>query len=307
MKKSLLNLFNFQYSVIFILFCTLFFLACTPPNEFSNIPNIKFNDIIFYDVASGSDSLVLLIDFTDGDGDLGLESYSSTAQFFSLDAIRPYHDFEVITDSQGRFVTVSSESISFPWYRVFPNERVNFSTSSEFGNVDNRPFFSCLDYEIGFFNPERTFFTSDRRILDQNNQSQIKFYSTLTNLSNITKTNLITDTVYVNRNKNRFNILVEYFVKRNGQYEVFDWLTVFDATGCLGVDYNGRFPILDLKNLNSKSSLEGTIKYKMLSAGFVISFRTDTIKLRIKIKDRALNDSNVIETPDFTLLSAAAD
>jgi hypothetical protein len=39
----------------------------------------------------------------------------------------------------------------------------------------------------------------------------------------------------------------------------------------------------------------------MENFGFVPYFRNDTLKLRIRIIDRALNTSNVIETPEFTL------
>ena len=39
----------------------------------------------------------------------------------------------------------------------------------------------------------------------------------------------------------------------------------------------------------------------MLSLGWNSVFRNDTLKLEIKVKDRALNESNVVTTPDFTL------
>ena len=48
-------------------------------------------------------------------------------------------------------------------------------------------------------------------------------------------------------------------------------------------------------------AIEGKIRYAMLSLGWNSIFRNDTIKLELKIKDRALNESNVVSTPDFTL------
>lgn len=298
-KKSSLNNFKLKYSTLFGIIAALALSMCTEPEEFPNTPEITFNDLVFKNSDSGQDSLILSIDFKDGNGDLGLNS----DQNLSEDSFFPYHDLEAIIDGQGQFVTLLSESTSFPWRKTFPN-----STFTEiYGEIDDRPDFSCLDYEIGYLNPEKTFFTSDPRIFDEDNRVQIKFHTSLNGTISIDPSTLVEDTIYVKKNENRFNILVDYFVKRNGEYELFDWLTQFDETGCQGIDFNGRFPIFDQTNLNNGSALEGTLKYSMLSSGFNISFRNDTIKLRVVIKDRALNNSNVIETPDFTLQAISED
>ena len=41
----------------------------------------------------------------------------------------------------------------------------------------------------------------------------------------------------------------------------------------------------------------------MVSYGFKSVLENETFKLKIKIKDRSLNNSNIIETQDFTLNS----
>ena len=41
----------------------------------------------------------------------------------------------------------------------------------------------------------------------------------------------------------------------------------------------------------------------MISYGFKSVLTDKTFKLKIKIKDRSLNNSNIIETQDFTLTS----
>jgi len=105
------------------------------------------------------------------------------------------------------------------------------------------------------------------------------------------------DTLYFQTNEDHWNIIVEYFVKKNGIWTEFDWITSFEPQ-CTD-NYNGRFPILG--DDNADTPLEGVLRYGMTSAGFKFLFRNDTMKLRLKIKDRALNNSNVVETPEFVL------
>jgi len=106
------------------------------------------------------------------------------------------------------------------------------------------------------------------------------------------------DTLYYQQNSDHWNIFVKFFVKKNGTYTEFDWEIAFDPQ--CSDNFNGRFPILsDLTN----SPLEGKLRYGLTSSGFNFLFRNDTLKLEVYIKDRALNISNFIETPDFTLKS----
>jgi hypothetical protein len=105
------------------------------------------------------------------------------------------------------------------------------------------------------------------------------------------------DTLYFQTNEDHWNIFVEYFVKKNGVWSEFDWEISFEPQ-CTD-NYNGRFPILG--DDNAETPLEGILRYGMTSAGFKFLFRNDTMKLRLQIKDRALNSSNQVETPEFVL------
>lgn len=105
------------------------------------------------------------------------------------------------------------------------------------------------------------------------------------------------DTFYVTQNEFHNNIFVKFFVKKNGVYEEFNWVTEFDPI--CGESFNGRYPLLS--DVGREKPLEGKLKYKMSSAGFELLFRQDTLKLEVFIYDRALNKSNVIESPDFVL------
>ncbi len=111
--------------------------------------------------------------------------------------------------------------------------------------------------------------------------------------------NVVKDTLYFQLNPDYYNITIEFLVKNSdGTFTEFDWEEAFNYPFCGGT-FNGRFPIL-FKD-KSGAPLEGIIRYGMGSTGFKVFFSTKTLKLRVQIKDRALNRSNFIETNEFTL------
>lgn len=105
------------------------------------------------------------------------------------------------------------------------------------------------------------------------------------------------DTFYITQNPNHFNIFVDFYVKKNGQWNLYDWATA-SPPQC-GETYDGRFPILN--ESGAVRPLEGSLKYKMAGLGFELIFKRDTLKLEVTIQDRALNKSNTIETPEFVI------
>lgn len=121
---------------------------------------------------------------------------------------------------------------------------------------------------------------------------------------NFTRNGVATrDTLYIKLNPNHYNIFVDFLVKNNdGSFTKFDPQQIFVYPNCSVNLFNGRFPILS-KDLNREAPLEGTIRYAMRSNAFNVFFSIRTLKLRIRIQDRALNKSNEIETPEFTLQS----
>jgi hypothetical protein len=109
----------------------------------------------------------------------------------------------------------------------------------------------------------------------------------------------VTDTLYFELNPNHYNIEVDFLVKNgDGSFTEFDWRTEFDYPNCGGT-FDGRFPVLYKDEPGSP--LEGKIRYGMVSPGFKALFSIKTLKLRVQIKDRALNKSNIVETAEFTL------
>ncbi len=105
------------------------------------------------------------------------------------------------------------------------------------------------------------------------------------------------DTFHITQNPDHFNIFIDFYVKKNGQWNLYDWITA-NPPQC-GETYDGRFPILNPNG--QKRPLEGSLKYGLTGAGFEVIFKLDTLKLEIQIQDRALNKSNIVETPEFVL------
>ena len=62
-----------RINILYIFIVALIMQSCYPPEEFSNTPAIAFRSLTYSPSDVESDSLVLNIDFQDGDGDLGAE------------------------------------------------------------------------------------------------------------------------------------------------------------------------------------------------------------------------------------------
>lgn len=94
-------------------------------------------------------------------------------------------------------------------------------------------------------------------------------------------------------NPDFFNFYINILVKNeSGEFEEFE---IPD-----GLVLHGRFPRLD--ESGKAKPLEGTITYyQNMSAGFHGTFSEKTIKFKVKIIDRALNESNVIETDSLLI------
>jgi hypothetical protein len=110
----------------------------------------------------------------------------------------------------------------------------------------------------------------------------------------IINNNVVKDTIWVKQNENQYNIFVRFYIKRNGRFSEFRWQDPpFFTT------FNGRFPRILISE--EGQSVEGNIKYRMLSSGWESIFRNDTLRIDVEIQDRALNRSNQVSSPEVTL------
>ncbi len=230
--------------------------GCFNPPELPVEPEIVFNDVLFKDLTNEADSLIIIVDFQDGDGNLGLEKDEILA---------PFNDkayFAYLPNDQ-EVVKFALDTLTNDEFQIFSENVITYASRRDVPELDTLPAFvdpySCINWEI---------------IQD-------------------------VDTLYYQSNEYHHNILVDFLVQQpGGGFEEFDWTKEFGYPNC-GISYDGRFPLL-LPNRNDRP-LEGSIRYGMTSVGFKSLFSLKTLKLRVTVIDRALNVSNTIETPPFTL------
>ncbi|HHP7240885.1 MAG TPA: hypothetical protein ACFCUD_04395 [Cyclobacteriaceae bacterium] len=285
---------KFCYLLLFLL------VGCYSPDEFPLIPSISFESLSFSELDNGTDTLKLAFDFEDGDGDLGLLGDETDP---------PYHEANYIVDSDNKLVTFNDE-FSPPFILVEPEGDLFFINTGTgqtvgpftsiptnpvqrpFSDVDNRPSnFTCINYRVD------SILIDDLRKVDSRHNiadtlniiipggEQRNYY-------------VVADTFYIQENANFNNIQVTFEVKSGDIFEELDFRTLFGTDGC-GPSFDGRFPIFDDDNVGS--ALSGTIRYNMLSRGFVSALREDTFRIRVQIRDRALNNSNEIVSDAVTL------
>lgn len=245
--------------------------SCFEPPVYPDVPVIAYRNIEFVE-TDGQDSLILSFDFQDGDGDIGL---------LNEDAFRPYHPYNVVVDSSATFVynasldadIIEERSIRFvefgeegdrsPYYLVSLQGTLEGIYSEEDLEL---PAYSCADYIF------------------------------VTDLEGDTIGADKADTILIQPNEYLNNIVIKFLRKRNGDLE--DITSAFSPDGCTP-PFNSRIPIFDTDNLGRP--LRGTIEYPMISSGFISQFLNDSILIEFYIYDRALNQSNVVVSPAFTL------
>jgi len=198
--------------------------------EFPIEPEIQYNSV-FFKKGDITDSLLISLNFQDGDGDLGLDP--------SEDIGKPYNAI---------------------WYFQKPD-----NTLLTYADRNTPPFDSLPPYDFPYFCYNYSIENSD--------------------------------TFYIQQNNNHYNIFVNFYVKKNGEFKLYDWLTA-NPPQC-GESYNGRFPLLNISD--KERPLEGKLTYKATGAGFEVIFKRDTLKLEIQIQDRALHKSNTVESQEFVL------
>lgn len=222
--------------------CGIIVISCLEAPEYSEIPDIEFEQIIFKDLkpAASADSLIISIKFRDGDGNIGINPNENQA---------PFNDKYYYQFADKSYVTYKTKRTD-PRYDTLP--------------AFVKPF-NCTNWEV---------ITKDQKVLD---------------------------TLYFRLNPNQYNIFITFQQKdAAGNFQDFDFSSYYTYPLCEVIGFNGRFPILS-KDLSQPGPLEGTIRYGMTSVAFKIIFSIKTLRLKIKIQDRALNKSNEIITPEFTL------
>jgi len=255
--------------------------ACFTPPEYPNEPQIEFESIQYKEVGTGMDSnpdsLILTLSFKDGDGDLGLSA--DELDCASDDVCYNNKRYTLFRAENGDLGLLSTGQTCSGTTVCYANR---FHILKREANVAK-----YITYKDRRTNPDYASLPAFSKPYNCINWNVIR------------EENVVVDTVYFELNPDYSNIEVDFLVKNaSGGFDEFDWMKEFNYPNC-GISFDGRFPIL-FKD-RTGSPLEGTIRYGLGSVGFKILFSTKTLKLRVQIKDRALNKSNVIETNEFTL------
>jgi hypothetical protein len=273
--------------------------ACFDPPEYPNTPHIELESLRFYSEPNGTDSLVLSITFEDGDGDLGI----STNDFDP-----PYHANNFYIGNNGQLAAVPTYTQYFTnptssidnVLQIPDNVNGKLVTYKFIENplYPNLPQFifpaTCLNYK-----QQALYVWADDNVVD-NTYTITDTITVLQNQGNgipplkrlIYK---VEDIFYYTDNPNYENITVQFWVlNAKAQYEMIDWRTFNDRCG---VTFNGRFTRLSTET----NPLAGTLRYSMRSEALAIILGGSTFKLKVQIRDRALNLSNEIDTGDNNL------
>jgi len=262
--------------------------ACFDPPEYPIAPEIAFEDISFREgkAVGERDALTLTISFRDGDGNLGLSS---------TDIEPPFHDVNYYLANNGDIIELTKKTV----YDDLP-QFVDVPPGVTGKLVTNRtpknPLYTDLVPEYVDEHASCTYYTytlnglyveeDDRHIFDESYNYEVKSYPNLPNVY------MLVDTFYYQRNPTYANIDVEFWVKDGNEYKLFDWEKEFCT-----ISFDQRFMVLS----DTKRPLSGSIQYDMVTSGMKSIFGTKALKLKVRIRDRSLNNSNYIETPDFTL------
>ncbi|HYG03942.1 MAG TPA: hypothetical protein VD927_15960 [Chryseosolibacter sp.] len=291
---------------IAIVFTFLILLgSCFEPPEFPDTPEIVFEDLLFKEIGdrSKADSLILTISFRDGDGDVGVDADQIN---------QPFHELNFYAATSSQLLAIGTDTYGDLPFDVLNSTNINgklltYRDIRTNSNYDTLPrfegFFRCMNYLVD-------------TILVVQNAAQIidDSYNILDTLvfpdggpgvdDDILDLYIVADTFYIESNPFHYNLEIDFLTKdpsipgprdEEGFVE-FNWRTYTPTGQGCGQTFDARVPVL-----GDTRALDGTIRYGMESIGFREIFKTNLMKFRITLRDRAMNTSNVIKTPAFTL------
>jgi hypothetical protein len=262
--------------------------ACFEAPEFSDTPKITFKDIRFKEIGEVSDydTLILYLDFKDGNGDLGLSPlneddfeipYNSEFYFLAdgagdtipiVSTVR--QNYTILNDSEQPGKIVTSKTRLLPNYGYLPAYNQN----------------SCVNYSfltevlVPFSSIDATYEIQDTVIINERPYAKIQ------------------EAVLYRPNPNHYNIEIKFWIfdGSTGDYIEFDWFEEYCIT------YDGRFTTsLNPFPSYTNRPIEGTLRYAMANTSFPAIFGINQMKISARIRDRALNVSNTVYTQVFDL------
>lgn len=260
--------------------------ACFDEPEYSVIPEISFKKVEFREGTGAVDTLMLYLNFKDGDGDLGIRPDELGEPFNSA--------FYFLADGNGDTTQIGTDE-------VFDETGKQYTVLNSIGmtgklvtnETRNDPDYAylpiyvtndCLNYsDVELLVPadavDNSYNIIDTLYASNPNGPPFRYY-------------LVAETPLLYKsNPHHINIEVKFWVREGNTFVEFDWLKEY----CWKFD--ARFPYLG----GQGRALEGTMRYDMLNSAFLSTFSIKTLKLSVTIKDRALHKSNEVYTYTFKL------
>ncbi|HYC87206.1 MAG TPA: hypothetical protein VEB86_18370 [Chryseosolibacter sp.] len=230
-----------------------------------------------------SDQLLLDLHIRDGDFDLGTN-----------DVAAPYHPFYLFLDDHGSLVAVEVMPTEIDGEVIYNFDAQAAGTVGTFAQLrrtqENVIPYSCVDYSY-----LKVLATPD--LVDRATANVID-----TLVIEGDEMWLVADTFQILHNENHYNLSVDFLVEQaNGEFAYVDLMTLSCGT------FHGRFfPLDDLTvgdlvlsgpfTIQRTARARAAVSYSMQSQAFNAVFFGKKIKVRVSVKDRALNNSNTIET-----------
>lgn len=274
-------------------------------------PQLDFVSVNFVDGDETSlDTIALTIRYRDGDGDIGLTSTDQDVPY------QPYNFFlengTTLTPVPGVRINIpleSGNSSTALWIKpgTTAGKLVTLETREKpaFSNLPQMVYpYSCLNYRAG----DVAVAAADKQILDD---SHVITDTVVISNQEFYILPAIKNSVYSERNENSLNLYVDLLQEEsNGTYSTFDFTRDLPTKICSpGLD--AQLPLLSAFavghhayfafNFDINSMNEGQITYFIVSAAFHDLFANKNVKLRVSLKDRALHESNTIETSVFRI------
>lgn len=267
-------------------------------------PIIRFQKIEFAEAPGfgTSDTLQFTIAYRDGDSDLGIDNGDFTYWAY------PYHpNYYFLENNNGDTTKVSTgliyDSDGYPTLLVNSSGIPGKLVTNKTRNKGGYGYLPIYENNCEYYWEERIF------VLEGAADASYNILDTLYTSNN--RYFLIQEPLLYEKNENHYNIHVEFYSSDDGiNFNTFNFIQycynfdgLFPFIGkyvgtFYSSTYNGTWVPFKIVAINP---WKGLISYKMMSPSFLHLFSTKKMKLKIKIKDRALHTSNVIETPVFTL------
>lgn len=276
--------------------------SCFNPPEFSIVPEISLSRITFGETpdVSEPDSITIVLNFKDGDGDLGL-----SGSVYPEHDTYPFQPYDYFIANAGeieaikfetRTITIANKiyELDLLAFENKPGKLVMSNLASDPDYDDNLPSYpnSCVYIPVSIEDLSQMVYVRAEDVSKL--QPGTAIISTEQNKDTIPPGYAaVKGDIYRKRNEDHYNISVRMFEQIGAN--TFQEFSL--GNGC-EPDFVGRFPVLSTEE---NSPLEGILSYSLKSTGLKPVMASKLFRFEITIKDRALHETPPLVTRVYTL------